>query len=112
MTTTRDTIAAFYANFKARDFVNMRTLLHDDLSFQGPMATIDNADEFVTALGGFAKMTKGIEVKHVFVDGDRACCVYDLVTDGPIGTRPVAEYFELHGGRISAIRSHFDARPK
>jgi len=69
----------------------MRTLLHNDLRFEGPMATMDNADAFVAALTGFSKMTKGIEMKHIFVDGSRACCVYDLVTDGPIGTRPVKD---------------------
>lgn len=111
MSHTHGIVSAFYASVERKDFRALRHVLHDDLDSEGPLERLGSADAFITALTKMSGLTEGVRIKHLFVDGERACCVHDLVTATPIGDSPVAEYFELRDGRISAIRSHFDSRP-
>jgi ketosteroid isomerase-like protein len=48
------------------------------------------------------------DVREVFVDGDRACVVYDFVTDTPAGAVPCVELVTVRDGRITAIELIFD----
>lgn len=111
MPTTRETISAFYAHIERKEFEALRGLLHDDLYFQGPVEHFESADHLVAQLAKLGGVTENLRVKHLFVEDDRACCVYDLVTSTPLGESPVTEYFELREGRIAAIRAHYDSRP-
>jgi len=111
MTTTHDTVTAFYAGLRNRDFAAMRRTLHEDLDIQGPIKGLDSADALAAVLTKMSQLTKHIRVEHLFVDGQRACCVYSLITDTPIGASPVTEYFEVQDGRITLLHAHFDARP-
>lgn len=111
MTNTKDTVTAFYSRIENEDFEGVRALLHDDMKFHGPMQSVDGADQLVSMLSMIAGVTESFRMKHVFVDGDRACAVYDLMTATPIGPSPMAEYFELRDGRIASLHAHFDARP-
>jgi hypothetical protein len=52
-----------------------------------------------------------VRSQKVFVDGQDACTIYDLVTATPAGTVPVAEWVTVDGDRIGSIRVIFDARP-
>ncbi len=54
--------------------------------------TIADADTFVAKLVKLFGLMDTIRMKHLFVDGDRACCVYGLVTATPVGDSPAAEY--------------------
>lgn len=111
MPTTHDTVKAFYASIDNEDFDALRRILADDLAFEGPVHRLDNADDFVATVKKMSMLTEGFNFKHLFVDGEHACCVFDLVTATPIGESPVAEYFEVRDGRIAAIRAHYDSRP-
>jgi len=108
---TQEIVRAFYASVESKDFKALRGMLHDDLDFQGPMDRSGNADTFVAKLAKLSSLMESLRMKHLFVDGDRACCVYDLVTATPVGDSPVAEYLEVRDGRIACIRAHHDSRP-
>ncbi len=109
--TTKETAAAFYNHIENKDFAAVRGLLHDDLEYQGPMVSFDNADALVARLQSMAEVTASFRAKHMFVDGERACFVYDLITHTPMGPSPFAEYLVVRDGRIASIRAHFDASP-
>ena len=111
MTTTRDTVTTFYASLERADFTAMRDTLHDELDVQGPIRALHNADTLVATLTRLSRLTKGIHVEHLFVDGPRACCVYRLLTDTPIGASAVTEYFHVLDGQITLFHAHFDGRP-
>lgn len=111
MPTTRDTIGAFYANIESKSFDALRDLLDEDLDFQSPIDHFDKAEHLIAKLTKLSAVTESFQVKHLFVDGDRACCVYDLVTATPLRESPATEYFELRDGRITSIRAHYDSRP-
>jgi ketosteroid isomerase-like protein len=48
------------------------------------------------------------EVREVFADGDRACVVYDFVTDTAAGAVPCVELVTVRDGRITGIELIFD----
>jgi hypothetical protein len=66
---------------------------------------------YLAALGRLHAIVERVDVKKLFVDGDDACLLYDLVTKTPAGTSFVAEWLRLRGNRIASTRAVFDARP-
>ena len=93
------------------DFDTARRLLHDDLSFDGPLDKFDNADDYIAALTGLAQIVQSVEEEKVFVDGNDVCVIYNLVTKTPAGAALTAEWYHLRDAKISAVRVIFDARP-
>ena len=68
-TDPRTVAETYFRAWKARDFAGLRAILADDVGFQGPLATLDNADDCVKGLEGMAQILDDIVVQHVFVDG-------------------------------------------
>jgi ketosteroid isomerase-like protein len=101
----------FFKAWTTGDFDVARSLLHDDVSFSGPIDKFENADGYIGALRGLAQIVKAAEEQKVFVDGNDVCVIYDLVTNTPAGTSPTAEWYHIRDGRISAVQVFFDARP-
>jgi hypothetical protein len=101
----------FLAAWTSRDFATARTLLHDNVSFRGPIDAFSNADDYLGAIKNLAQIVKGIEKQKVVVDGQDVVEFYDLVTATPAGKAPVAEWYHVEGNKIDAIRVYFDARP-
>jgi ketosteroid isomerase-like protein len=108
---TRTVAEEFFAAWTTGDFDTARRLLHDDVSFQGPIDAFDNAEAYLAALRGLSQIVNGAEQQHVFVDGDDVCVIYDLITSTPAGSSPTAEWYHLRDGKISSVRVFFDARP-
>jgi ketosteroid isomerase-like protein len=100
----------FFGAWTGKDFNHARALLHDDLSFQGPIDTFDDADAYMQAIQGLSQIVVGAEKRKVFVDGDDVCIIYDLKT-APVPSAPTAEWYRVRDGRIVSIRVFFDARP-
>jgi hypothetical protein len=100
----------FLDAWTTKDFERARTLLKDDLHFEGPIDTFDDADSYLNSLRGFTQMMTGLEKLKVFVDGDDACIVYDLKT-APVPTARAAEWYRVSDGKISWVTVVFDARP-
>ena len=107
----RDVVERYQAAWKGKDLDAARAQLHDDLSFQGPLDTFDNADDLIAALRRLAPVVKDVQRRKQFVDGQDVCEIYDLVTATPAGTAAVAEWYRVRGDKIAAIRVFFDARP-
>ncbi len=101
----------FFKAWTTGDFDTARFLLHDDVSFRGPIDAFNNADAYIGALRGLSQIVKAAEEQKVFVDGNDVCVIYDLVTATPAGTAPTAEWYHLRNGKISSVRVFFDARP-
>ena len=100
----------FFAAWTGKDFGRPRALLHDDLSFQGPIDTFDNADAYLQAIQRLSQIVTGADKRKVFADGDDVCVIYDLKT-APVPSAPTAEWYRIRDGRIASIQVFFDARP-
>lgn len=101
----------FFKSWTKGDFDTARSLVHDDVSFAGPIDRFDNADAYIGSLRGLAQIVKAAEEQKVFVDGNDVCIIYDLVTNTPAGSSPTVEWYHMRDGKISAVRVFFDARP-
>jgi ketosteroid isomerase-like protein len=86
-------------------------MLAPDLAFTGPAMSRSTAGEFIEALKRLGAIHVRNDVKHVFVDGDEVCVIYDFVTDTPAGALPTVEWLRMEAGRIAAIRLYYDRVP-
>jgi hypothetical protein len=93
------------------DWAAARKLLHDRISFQGPIDQFDRPEPYLEAVKKLHPIIERIDMKKVFVDGDDVCSLYDMVTNTPAGTAFIVEWHQVKGDKISAIRVVFDARP-
>ena len=93
------------------DFTTARQMLHDDLTFQGPLDTFHKADDYIGSIAKLANIIQRIDVKKVFADGQDVCVLYDMVTNTPAGTAFIVEWYQIRGDKIGTLRVVFDARP-
>ena len=54
---------------------------------------------------------KRIDIHRLFVDGSDGAAFYDLHIDHPVGSVAIADWYQLEGDRIRAIRSILDTGP-
>ena len=72
------------------DFASARQLLHEDLSFRGPIGAFDTADAFIEAWKTLPIVVEQVEVRKVFADAADVCVLFDLVAKRPAVTVLVA----------------------
>jgi len=107
---SREVAERYFAAWKANDWEALRGLLADDVSFRGPLASVDGADECLAGLQGMAKIMTDIVVHRRWADGADAITWFDLHTSlAP--PAPTANWSHVEDGRITAIQVTFDARP-
>ena len=111
MSNARNVVDQYFTALTRKDFTAMRNLLHDDLSFKGPLATIDNADDSIGGMKHVAANMTGAERRTVFGEGEDVCQVYDLFLATPAVTVPVAQWLKVRDNRIAKIELFCDARP-
>jgi|SRR5712691_4876834 len=105
----KDVVDQYNKALGAKDFRAARGWLADDLHFRGPIDTFERADDYVQAITRLFGMVKGIEHQATIADGDEVAVFY--VLDTPVAKAPVAEWYTVRGGKITALRAYFDARP-
>ena len=64
--------------------------------------------EWIVALRRLLPAIVRNEIRHVFVDGDDACVIYDFVTDTDAGAVPCVEWITVTGDQISSIELIFE----
>src|SRR5262249_35778473 len=104
-------VKSYQAALGAGDVAAARTLMQDDMAFQGPFETFSTADAYLEALKKLSTIIDHIDLKKVFVNGDDVCVLYDMVTKTPAGTAFIAEWYHVQDGKIASLRAVFDARP-
>ncbi len=100
----------FLGAWTSKDFARARTLLQDDVSFEGPIDKFNDADSYVASLQQLSGIVTGAEKQKVFVDGDDVCVIYDLKTV-PVPSSRTCEWYRVRGGKIASVSVVFDARP-
>lgn len=103
-----ETIARAYIDaVGAHDLTPLEDLLDDALvaRFTGTSST---KTEWLHALDRLLPALVRNEIREVFVDGSRACVVYEFVTDTPAGTVTCVELVTVGDGRIREIELLLD----
>src|SRR6202008_5045169 len=60
----------FFDAWTGKDFDRARGLLHDDVSFAGPIDNFSDADSYLASLRQLSGIVQGADKQKVFVDGD------------------------------------------
>jgi limonene-1,2-epoxide hydrolase len=111
ITSATEIVESYRAALGTGDFATARTLMQDNMTFQGPLDTFNTADQYLEASKRLASIIERIDIKRMFADGDDVCILYDMVTNTPAGTAFIAEWYQVQDGKIVALRAVFDARP-
>jgi hypothetical protein len=106
---TKQIATTYFEAWKADDFETLRSILADDVEFDGPLAHLDNADDCVDGLRGMSKIKTDIVIKKRFVDGADALTWFELHTKvaDPV---PTVNWTHVENGKVTRIRVAFDAR--
>jgi hypothetical protein len=102
--------AAYYESWQARDFDRLRSLLADDVTFQGPLGTADGAEACAAGVEGMSRIVTEVAVRHIFAAGQDAVTWFDLHTE-VAPPCPTASWIHVADGRIQTIQATFDPRP-
>ena len=108
-TSATDVVDRYSRALEARDFTAARSLLADNLLFEGPIDRFDRADDYIKAITGLYGMVKGIVHQATLGEGENVAVFYLL--DTPVAKAPVAEWYTVRSGKIVNLRAYFDARP-
>ena len=100
----------FFDAWTGKDFGRARGLLHDDVSFQGPIDSFSDADSYLASLRQLSGIVLGADKQKVFTDGDDVCVIYDLKT-APVPSSRICEWYHVRDGKIASVVVIFDARP-
>ena len=101
--------SAYFDAWKVNDFDTMRSLVDDDITFAGPLAQLEGAQDYMEGIKGMSRITSDIVIRKTFVDGPDVLTWYDLHTTvaSPV---PVANWLHIEEGKITSLRVAFDAR--
>jgi ketosteroid isomerase-like protein len=91
----------------AHDLATVDGLLADGLAARFAGGTIGKG-EWMAALERLLPALVRNDVREVFVNGDRACVIYDFVTDTAAGAVPCVELVSVRDGSITEIELIFD----
>ncbi len=109
MTDAKTTAATYFDAWQARDFTRLRSVLADDVEFDGPLAHVRGGDDCLKGLRGMAQIMTGLGVRKVFHDGADVLTWFDLATS-VAETIPVANWMHVEDGKVTQIKVAFDAR--
>jgi ketosteroid isomerase-like protein len=100
---------AYFEAWKADDFDTMRSMVAEDVVFEGPLATLVGADEYTKGIRGLSRLISEIVILKVFVEGQDAPTWYEMhrTVASPVA---VANRLHVEEGKIDALRVAFDAR--
>jgi limonene-1,2-epoxide hydrolase len=100
---------AYFEAWKVNDFDTMRSLVDDEITFAGPLARVQGAEDYMEGIKGMSRITSDMLIRKTFVDGPDVLTWYELHTTvaSPV---PVANWLHIEDGKITSLRVAFDAR--
>ncbi len=101
----------YFDHWSRKDYEGSAVYLDENLSFNGPIDTFNNAKDYLNAISRLGQIVTEVRKQKTFIDGKDVCIVYELVTDTPAGTVPCAEWIHADHGKVKSIQVFFDARP-
>ncbi len=104
----RELVTSYIQAVGERRLDALPPLLEPDAEFSLGDDTIRGREAFVGAFRRLLPIIERNEIRHLFVDGDKACVVYDFVTNTPVGAVPSVEYIRLRNGRIASSTLIFE----
>jgi hypothetical protein len=107
-TAPRELVTAYIQTVGERRLEALPALLEPDAEFTLGDNTLRGRDAFVGAFRRLLPIIERNDIRHLFVDGDEACVVYDFVTNTPVGPVLSVEHIRLRNGRIASSTLVFE----
>jgi hypothetical protein len=105
-----DVAGTYFEAWKAGDFARLRTILADDVTFDGPLGHASNAEECIAGLQRMSRIVTDIVINKTFTDGPDVLTWFDLHT-AQADPMPTVNWRHVENGKITWIRVTFDPRP-
>jgi hypothetical protein len=102
--------ATYFRAWQAKDFETFRSVLADDVVFDGPFGHVEGGDACAEGIERLSQIVTDIDVQKRFVDGADVLTWFDLHTSAAPPC-PTANWSHLENGKITRIRVAFDPRP-
>jgi hypothetical protein len=106
---TSDVADTYFSAWKARDSTALRSILADEVTFDGPLANLKGVRDVAAGLERLAGITSDIVIRKRFIDGQDVLTWFDLHTTVAPPTA-VANWSRVEGGKITQIAVTFDPR--
>ncbi len=101
---------SYFQSWQSKDFDTLGSILADDVSFHGPLATLHGAEECLRGLRQLAELITDLDIRKMWVDGPDVLTWFDLHT-ALAPPCPTVNWSHVEDGKIAAIRVTFDPRP-
>ena len=107
-TDPRELVTSYIQAVGERRLEALPPLLEPDAQFTLGDNTVRGRDAFVGAFRRLLPIIDRNEIRHLFIDEDEACVVYDFVTSTPVGPVLSVEHIQLRNGRIASSTLVFE----
>lgn len=108
---TIDLVERYYNTIKEKNTAHCAPLLHSDVQFSAPLATLHGKEAVLKALEGFSRAIEDLTVRAKCASDNQVMFAYDVQFPAPIGTIPSAVLMHFKDGLIAKIELFYDARP-
>lgn len=109
MTTPLDTVQAFYTAFAEKNWDKLHSLLSDDFSFRGSMASFDSPDAFIEAMRALPFEGQP-EASRFIASGDQVVHSFVWNMTQPTQTSiHMCEVFEVEGDKVRRSDLYYDS---
>jgi ketosteroid isomerase-like protein len=98
----------YYRLVGEKNAKEVEKLLHSDVEFHGPLATLKGKEAVIKATSNFMKMFKSLTIRAKFGAKDQAMVVYDVDIPGMSEAFPGASLLTIKGGRVARIELFYD----
>jgi hypothetical protein len=102
--------ATYFSAWKAGDFATFRSVLADNIIFDGPLGHVEGGDACAQALQRMSRIVTDIAVQKGFIDGPDVLTWLDLHTS-VAPPCPTANWSHVENGKITRVRVAIDPRP-
>jgi len=100
----------YFKAWRTKDYDLYRSILADDVVFDGPLGHEEGRDAVAKAFEGLGSITTDVVVDKMFVDGPDVTSWFTLRTK-PATLAPVVNWSHIEAGKITSIQVTFDPRP-
>ena len=109
MTEPESLADVYFEAWALHDAEQLRSALADNVTFDGPLASVRGAEDYVSSIAGLFQATRSVAIEKRWVDGPDVLTWFQL-TVGDAQPTSVASWIHTANGRIAAVRVVFDPR--
>lgn len=98
----------YYTLVGQKNIEEIKKLLHDEVEFIGPLASLKGKDAVIGATSNFANAIKSLTIRAKFGEEDEAAIIYSVDMPGISSDFPGVSWVRFHDGLIVRIQLFYD----